>query len=302
MTRPFRFGVLADVDAGAELVPWLQAVEALGYDQVCWPDHLDQALDPVVAIGVAAACTHRVRLASLVFADGTRHPLVHARIARTLEAVSGGRFDLGLGAGWRREDYERIGLPFDTPAVRIARLAASVGTIRAALGAATTTRVVIGGGGRALLAVAGAVADVVFLNPTLWPAAAPADRVREMAVPNVARKADLVRAAAARAGRDPHDVELGAMLTVVADRDEAARAAGASPADVAACATIVSGTGAEVRAHLRRVREATGVSTFVVQSTDRSVLERFAGDVVAALPADDAGGDGEWHTRPATPA
>ncbi len=80
------------------------------------PDHLGSQLSPIAALMAAAAATTRLRVGSYVLANDYRHPLVLAREAATLDLLSGGRFELGLGAGWSVADYRMLGLPL-RPAV-----------------------------------------------------------------------------------------------------------------------------------------------------------------------------------------
>ena len=104
--HPFRFGVTMSRAASAEAwVASARRAEELGYDILLMPDHLGSQLSPIAALTAAAAATTRLRVGSYVFANDYRHPLVLAREAATLDWLSGGRFELGLGAGWNVADY-----------------------------------------------------------------------------------------------------------------------------------------------------------------------------------------------------
>jgi probable F420-dependent oxidoreductase len=96
--------------------------ESLGYDVFIMPDHLDYQLSPLAALGTVAAVTSRIRLCTFVFANDYRHPLVLAREAATLDLLSGGRFELGLGAGWMMSDYRALGLHYEPASARVDRL------------------------------------------------------------------------------------------------------------------------------------------------------------------------------------
>src|SRR6516165_10337449 len=105
--------------------------EDLGYSTLYVPDHLDDQWAPMVAAIVAAEATTTLRVGTLVLDNDFRHPVVLAKEAATLDVVTGGRFEFGMGAGWLRTDYEQSGKPMDPPAVRVARLAESLAVMRA---------------------------------------------------------------------------------------------------------------------------------------------------------------------------
>src|SRR3981081_3360642 len=120
--RPFRFGVQEHRASSA--TAWKEKarqVESLGYSALYLPDHFTDQLGPVAALMSAADATTRLRIGSLVFDNDYRHPVVLAKEAATLDLLSDGRFDLGLGAGWMASDYEQAGIPFDGPGQRISR-------------------------------------------------------------------------------------------------------------------------------------------------------------------------------------
>ena len=125
--RPFRFGVIAPkCGSGKELTEWARRAEALGYSSLFVPDHfIDHDLAPTVALGHVAAVTDTLRVGPLVLGNDYKHPVVLAREMATLDLLSAGRLELGVGAGWMTADYEKAGMPLDRPGVRIARLAES---------------------------------------------------------------------------------------------------------------------------------------------------------------------------------
>src|ERR671935_2636400 len=121
--RPFRFGVLGERARSAErLLATARRAEALGYATLLLRDHFvrepfgDQ-LAPLVALTAAAGATRTLRVGSLVLDNDYRHPVVLAKEAATLDLLSEGRFELGIGAGWLRAEYQRAGMAFDEPAV-----------------------------------------------------------------------------------------------------------------------------------------------------------------------------------------
>jgi probable F420-dependent oxidoreductase len=185
--RPFRFGVQASAATSrAEWVEIARRAEDLGYAVLTVADHLDDQFATTPALMAAADATTTLRIGSLVYANDYHHPAVLAKEAATLDVLSDGRLELGLGAGWMREDYDGAGIPFDPPATRIARLGEAVTVIKALLSdepcafdgehyavhlAGTPTPVqrphppiLIGGGGRSILTLAAREADIIGLN------------------------------------------------------------------------------------------------------------------------------------------
>ena len=105
--------------------------EALGFSTLLLRDHFDQQLAPIVAMTAAACATETLRVGCLVFANDYRHPLVLAKELATLDRLSGGRVEIGLGAGWMASDYAQAGISFDAPRDRVSRLEEAVGVIKA---------------------------------------------------------------------------------------------------------------------------------------------------------------------------
>lgn len=125
--RTFRFGVQGrGMGPRQEWLDTVRRVEDLGYSAFLVIDHFVRGLDPVAALGAAAFATTSLRLGSMVFDNDFRHPAVLAKAAATIDVLSGGRLELGLGAGWLREEYEQTGIPFDPAGVRIDRMIEAV--------------------------------------------------------------------------------------------------------------------------------------------------------------------------------
>ena len=121
--KPFRFAV--QTNGAPDAATWRERArraEALGYSTLYVPDHFTDQWGPLVALTVAAEATTTLRVGALVFDNDYRHPVVLAKEAATLDLVSGGRLELGLGAGWMRTDYEQSGIAYDEPGVRVDRL------------------------------------------------------------------------------------------------------------------------------------------------------------------------------------
>jgi F420-dependent oxidoreductase-like protein len=109
--HPFRFAV--HTGGGELLDDWAafaRRAEALGYAAVYVTDHLGRGLSPIAAMASAAAATSTIRIGSYVFANDFRHPLILAREAATIDRLSGGRLELGLGAGWNEEETTAYGI------------------------------------------------------------------------------------------------------------------------------------------------------------------------------------------------
>src|ERR1700704_5088687 len=133
--RAFRFG--AQISNTPPNQPnWVitaRKVEELGYSTLFVPDHFDDQLAPLPAMTAAAMATSTLRVGSLVFDNDYKHPLVLAKECATLDVVSGGRLELGLGAGWMTTDYEQSGIPLDPPGVRIDRFEEGLAIVKGLL-------------------------------------------------------------------------------------------------------------------------------------------------------------------------
>src|SRR5438128_9071598 len=132
--KPFRFGVQEhSAPSGKAWRDRARLVEALGYQALFLPDHFGEQLAPIVALLSAADATSTLRVGSLVFDNDYRHPVVLAKEVATLDLLSDGRFDFGLGAGWLKSDYDQSGIPYDTPGVRIERMEEGLAIIKGLL-------------------------------------------------------------------------------------------------------------------------------------------------------------------------
>ena len=186
--RPFRFGVQEHRASNAKA--WREKarlVEGLGYSTVYLPDHFGDQLGPIAALMSAADATTTLRVGSLVFDNDYRHPIVLAKEAATLDLLSEGRLDFGLGAGWLTSDYEQTGIPLDPPGIRIERMDEALQIIKSffAGGSVSFTGkhykldaveaapvpvqkphppILLGGGGKRMLHLAGREADIVNVN------------------------------------------------------------------------------------------------------------------------------------------
>jgi len=190
--RPFRFGVItAKCGSGRELTEQARKAEALGYSTFFVPDHfVDHDLAPTVALAHIAAVTDTLRVGPLVLGNDYKHPVVLAREMATLDLLSEGRLELGIGAGWMTVDYEKAGIPLDRPGVRIARLAESIAVLKGLFAPGPFTfdgehyqvtdldgmpkpvqganlPFLVGGGGKKILGLAAREAKIVGINANL---------------------------------------------------------------------------------------------------------------------------------------
>jgi probable F420-dependent oxidoreductase len=188
--RPFRFlaggGQLRD---RAQLVEHARRAESLGYDALVLSDHLLPQLAPLPALVTVAEATTRLRVGTFVLNNDLRHPAVLAQELATIDALTGGRLEIGLGAGWNRPEYERTGIPFDPIGKRVGRMEEAIAVLKGLLaggpfsfegahyrisemeGWASVQRphppFMIGGGGPRVLGIAGREAQIVSLAPRL---------------------------------------------------------------------------------------------------------------------------------------
>jgi probable F420-dependent oxidoreductase len=217
----------APVEAWKEHV---RRIEALGFATVAIADHFTggYALEPMVALTAAAMCTTTLRVQTAVLGNDYRHPVLTHRMAATLDVLSGGRLDLGVGAGWMASDYAAAGLPFDPPGRRIDRLAETIAILKGLfsgkpfsfagrayhvselVGVPPAVQsphppLMIGGGGRRVLGLAGREADIVGINANLG-AGVGAGSIVDVSPEGILEKVAWARTGAAAAGRTPDEL------------------------------------------------------------------------------------------------
>ena len=100
----------------------MRELEALGYSTLFVPDHFDEGLGPITAMATAAVLTTTLKVGALVFDCDYRHPAVLARELASIDMLSEGRLEVGVGAGWKKLDYDRSGIPMEAPKVRVDRM------------------------------------------------------------------------------------------------------------------------------------------------------------------------------------
>ncbi|HEX9095792.1 MAG TPA: TIGR03621 family F420-dependent LLM class oxidoreductase [Candidatus Dormibacteraeota bacterium] len=307
--RAFRFGVQEHFAPSASA--WkdkARLVESLGYQAVYLPDHFGDQLGPIAALMAAADATTTLRIGSLVFDNDYRHPAVLAKEVASLDLLSDGRFDLGLGAGWMASDYEQAGIPFDSPGVRIERMEEGLAIIKGLLAGGKFTfagkhyridalegspspvqrphpPILMGGGGRRMLRLAAREADIVNVNYDLREGRINPTLVRTgLAGATDVKLAWIREAAGARIG----EIELSVTIffaSISDDRESLAAAVGrgfgAGAADVLDTPHFLIGTIDEIVEALRERRERYGISFVIlpgeVAEDFAPVVERLSG-------------------------
>ncbi len=305
MRRPLRFATqTGGQPTGAEWLARAKRIEAMGYATLSMPDHMvGGAWAAMPALAAAAAVTTTLRVGTLVIDNDFRNPAVFAREVATLDVISGGRFELGIGAGWFDRDYLGTGIPLDRGRVRVARLAEAVGLLKrlfaeeqvdhagdfykvekAECRPKTVQRphppLLIAGAGPEILRLAGREADIVAIIP---PGIAVRDMTaRDVSLEKMREQIGIVRDAA---GARFDGIELSMFLdcALTDDRErtiaEMAAAAKADPALLRESAYRGIGTLAQIRAHVLRLRDTLGITYFCLRGPDVESL----GPVVAEL-------------------
>ncbi|WP_280481191.1 LLM class F420-dependent oxidoreductase [Nocardia cyriacigeorgica] len=124
--RPFRFAAAGEgnkQEGGArKFIQTAQQAEEYGFDTFVVPDHLGDQIGPIAALGALTQATERIRLGTSVLANGFRNPVVLAKDLATIDVLSKGRLEVGLGAGWKQDEFLAAGLEYDSPGIRLAKL------------------------------------------------------------------------------------------------------------------------------------------------------------------------------------
>jgi probable F420-dependent oxidoreductase len=256
MARPFRFAVQSfNAASGADWASKVQRAESLGYSAFHLADHIIgpgpalsrtnhpiQGLAAVPAMAYAAAVTKSIRIGCRVFCVDYRLPVVLAKEAMTIDLLSNGRLELGLGAGWLKDEYEAVGLTMDTPGTRISRLEDVIRAVKAycvedelavnnesvkwnefqGLPKPVQTPhppIMIGGGSKRVLTLAGETADIVSFNFNNRQGVIGPDGVQMSTAAETAKKLNWIKAGAGDRF-DQIELEIGAYFTFVTDQPD----------------------------------------------------------------------------------
>jgi probable F420-dependent oxidoreductase len=308
MPRPFRFS--AQIQAPSSGKAWAEQarkVEDLGYSALTVSDHFGEQLAPLAAMMAAADATTTLRVGCLVHDNDYRHPLVMAREAATIDLLSDGRLELGIGAGWMRTDYEQSGIPYDPAGVRLDRFEEALAVIKGVRADGPFTfegrhytitghegspkpkqrphpPIVIGGGGPRVLRIAGREADIVSINANLKDGTGGAETAPNLVPAMTSEKIAWVREAA---GRRFDDIELHTLVGFCMFTDDPMSIAdamagpfGITAQDALHVPALLIGTVDSMVEELQYRREQWGISYITVEGPWEEfapVVDRLAG-------------------------
>ncbi len=310
--RPFRFAAQLSKAPDASAQSWAEQArkaEDLGYSTLLMPDHFGDQLAPIPAMMAAAAATTRLRVGALVFDNDYRHPLMLAKEAATIDLLSDGRLELGIGAGWMRSDYEESGMAYDPPSVRVDRFEEGLAVVTGLLEADgpfsfsgtyyTVTEhtplprpvqrprppIIVGGGGRRVLTLAARHAEIVSINVNLRSGTAGPEAATNATPDATRQKIGWVREAA---GARFADIELNTLIGFAMVTDDARSLAeamapnfGIEPDDALHVPLALVGTLDEMVEELRWRRDEYGISYYSIEAdvweTIGPVVSRLAG-------------------------
>jgi probable F420-dependent oxidoreductase len=290
--KPFRFGInVRDAGSRTEWQDKARKAEALGYAVFLVPDHLSGMLATIPAVMSAADATQHLRIGTNVLNNDLRHPVLLAREAATIDLLTDGRLELGLGAGYVKAEYEQAGLRFDRGGIRVDRLAESVAIIKALFAGAEVTvagehyrvtghtihprpvqrphpPIVIGGNGPRLLALAAREADIVNLTGVTFAGGGTVLDMSGWKAAGVDERLRVVReAAGARFDRLEVSAQIQRVVVTERRRDAAEELQRMWPQlgieEILDAPFVLIGTVDEMVEALRRRRERWGISHFI---------------------------------------
>lgn len=291
-SRPLRFGLHTALPRGTEFGEFAMSVQDAGFDVLTIPDHLVGSLSPFAGAAAAACATSRLHTGTLVLNNDLRHPVDTAREAATVATISGGRFELGLGAGHMKSEYDAAGLRFDSGGTRVDRLVESVSVIRPLLAGepvdvdgshycvrgragklvaapGVPVPLLIGGNGTRVLRLAGRVADIAGLAGFSHNRDATKVELTHFDAAGLDDRIAVVRNAA---GDRFDDIELNALIQFVVLTDDreasaaelAATFGGVSPEFVLDSPFVLLGTHEQMAETLAQRQQRFGVSYWTV--------------------------------------
>jgi probable F420-dependent oxidoreductase len=305
--RPFRFGVQASrMESAKAWIDFARQVESLGYSVLTMPDHFSDQLAPVPALMAAADATTTLRVGALVWDNDYRHPAMLAKELATLDLLSEGRLEVGIGAGWQKVDYDHTGIPYDPPGVRVDRFVEGVRVIKGLFADGPLTfageyytitdydgmpkplqkfpPILIGGGGKRVLTIAAREADIVGINGNLRSGIIGPDAIASMTAEAVDEKVALVKAAA---GERPIELNVRSFVMNVTDSriavaENLASMVGFTDEAVLASPFVLVGTTNQIIDDLQARRERWGFSYVIVGPDEveafAPVVEELAGN------------------------
>ncbi|MCG5212104.1 TIGR03621 family F420-dependent LLM class oxidoreductase [Streptosporangium sp. KLBMP 9127] len=287
MRRPFRFAAVVRLaESGRAWAERARRLEDSGFDVLLVPDHLvGPRFGPIAAMTAAACATTRLKVGTLVFANDYRHPALLAKEAATIDLLSDGRLELGLGTGWMAADYAAAGLPFDPPGPRVARLAEAITVLKGLWAGGPFTfrgehyqvteldqhprpvgrphpRLLLGGGGPRMLGLAAREADVINLGMRVRADGTGPDGSDGGLAAFLAKIETVRTAAGARYDR----IELGTSVQQVGERRERASWSAADDSRQEDTPQVLLGTTDDITAKLRHWRDTHDLSYYVLHN------------------------------------
>lgn len=289
--RPFRFGAKAPKAGSAkEWVDLARQAEDLGYVSLQLDDHFGNQLAPIPAIMAAAAVTTNIKIGPLVAGVDFRNPVVLAKEAATIDLLSEGRFLMGIGAGWLKDDYAIAGIPQAAAETRIGRVREAIDIMRGLWGEGkfsydgehftvaevdgrpvpvSDIPILVGGGGRKILSLAAQKADIVGVNPKIVARTINPKSMATAAADVVDQKIGWVKEAAGDRF-DQLELQLQVFVTVVTDEPEPvaeklAPVFGLPPEVVLQAPYVQVGTVDQIAENLQGLRERWGINYIAFQ-------------------------------------
>jgi probable F420-dependent oxidoreductase len=306
--RAFRFGVIDESSLSRE--EWIQKaqrVEQLGYSTSLIRDHFiegdfNHQLAPVPALMAAADATKTLRVGSLVFSNDYRHPVMLAKEAATLDVLSNGRLELGIGAGWLASEYEQTGIPFDPPGIRVERLHEALQVLKGVFAQEPFTftgqhyaishldsypkpvqkphpPLLIGAGSKRMLSIAACEADIIGILPKALTNGTISEDPTERLSETIVQKVEWIRQAA---GERFDEIELSMVVTLEITHDQEQKAqqiiqqrgwSSITSRQVLEMPSMLIGSIDQIIEKLQTVRKKFCFSYFVVSDT---CMETFA--------------------------
>jgi probable F420-dependent oxidoreductase len=314
--HPFRFGVICEHMSTAQA--WsatARRAEQLGFSTLFIRDHFipepfGYQFAPLIALMAAADATTTLRVGSLVLDNDYRHPIILAKEAATLDVLSLGRFELGLGAGWARAEYRQGGIPFDSPGIRVSRLEEAVHVIKGAFSSEPLTfsgayytvdqlngfpkpiqqphpPILIGASGKRMLALAAREATIIGILNGDYSTGVEIDDALKRSPEAMTDKIQWIRQ---EAGERFEQIELSMVIAPIltSDRRQGAEHSARQhgwktvlPEDVLEMPSIYIGSVEQITEQIEQRRERYGFSYYIVSDaameTCAPIVARLAG-------------------------
>lgn len=315
--KPLRFGVMLWRLPGDDWVEKIKRLEELGYSSIVITDHPNTQWCPIATQAAIATVTEKLRVGGMVFNIDFHHPVVLAKASATIQNLSKGRHEFGIGAGWDESEYYKAGIRFDEAGTRVARFEEAIKIIKmmwinenssfegkhfsvheisqaASHSHYGPPKTLIGAGSKRTLSIAGRYADIVNIIPTLpssdyWGAV-----IHDpLTYTRLKEKMTWVRESAIRAGRDPDDIEYSFLYmpgTEITDDvksavERRAKLVGVTAEDMVKSPNFFFGTLPDLRIDIEERYEVTGISYYVIPGNldDFIKLEDFASKIIKPL-------------------